>query len=92
MNCEPRLVFMLSKKYKSGGINFIMDEETRKILVEVRDDLEKIREAVARGQSMTYFDENELLNIAFEITNLVNHATSKLSSVIEQKRNRIFSR
>ncbi|MFQ1020928.1 hypothetical protein [Tardisphaera saccharovorans] len=69
-----------------------MDEETRKVLVDVRDDLEKIREAVARGQSMTYFDESELLNIAFEITNLVNHATSKLSSVIDQKRNRIFSR
>ena len=65
-----------------------MDEETKKALLEVKDDLEKIRQAVIKGQSMSYFDESECLNIAGEITNLVDHAVSKINSISEQKRRR----
>ncbi|WP_449462510.1 hypothetical protein PQ610_00310 [Tardisphaera miroshnichenkoae] len=62
-----------------------MDEATRKVLMEVREDIEKIREEVLRGQSMSYFDPNELLSIAFDITNLVNNAASKLDSLLNQE-------
>ncbi len=61
-----------------------MDEATRKVLIEVRSDVEKIREEVLRGQSMSYFDANELLSIAFNITNLANNAASKLDSLLKQ--------
>ena len=66
-----------------------MDEETRKAIMEVKADLEKIRSEVTRAESMSYFDESELMNIGFEITNLVDHATKKLEALLG-KRNSIL--
>jgi len=66
-----------------------MDEETRKAIMEVKADLEKIRSEVTRAESMSYFDESELMNIGFEITNLVDHATKKLEALLG-KRNSVL--